>query len=109
LIVNTNKCGSCPNGQYDYGNNTCALCHSNCYKCSDYTTCTDCPFNFLGFQTFLFNDSKCYNPCPSGFYGVISSRLCVACDISCFNCTGTAKNCILCNTTGNYFRKIGSN
>jgi len=75
LIINQNTCGSCPNGQFNSATaNLCSLCSPNCLTCSAYDTCTGCPFNTMGVQTFKHSDSKCYDVCPSGFYGVISSK-----------------------------------
>ena len=108
LIINSNTCGSCPAGQYNSGTFTCGLCDPNCKTCSAISTCTDCPFNSIGHQTFRdLTDHKCYYPCPSGFYGDLSSRTCVDCHGSCQNCTNSPTNCIVCKA--NYFRKIGSN
>ncbi|KAL4482199.1 hypothetical protein ABPG72_017980 [Tetrahymena utriculariae] len=79
------SCNLCNLG-YFLSNNQCLQCTNNCQVCfgTNGSLCQKC---YLGY--FLQNQ-KCTNSCQSvngiGFYGDISTKTCLQCDLSCLTC-----------------------
>ena len=109
-LTESNTCESaCPPGWYDQGGGICQACDNNCQTCLTVSTNCDTCGVIDGQQTYLHSDAKCYAICPTGFYGIFSTKyICTACDASCNGCSLISTNCIQCvNST--YFKVIGSN
>lgn len=98
----TQSCqASCNNNQYaNLGNNSCLACDSSCLTCSGYgpSSCSSCLLPLLYISNLT--GGYCITSCaPIGFFK--SGGSCIACDISCLNCSGASTSqCTACpNTT----------
>jgi len=109
LAYGLNSCDTgCPSNQYIIPSTlTCGLCNTQCLTCSAVDTCTSCGLTSTGLNLYLHIDAKCYQTCPSGFFGNTTTHDCVVCDGSCSGCTLSATNCLNCS--GGNYRQIGSN
>ena len=101
--ASTSTClSSCNSTQFaNKGDNTCVSCDAACLSCTgpNNSTCSSCSGGLLLIQNLT--GSYCISACnPIGY--VQSGVSCLACDTSCYTCSGTANNeCASCNN-GSY-------
>lgn len=99
---------TCTNGNYPFigdgttTSNECKTCTPGCTKCTaaGLTYCSACGNDGGGVPHYLaVNSTTCGTGCPTGqFIETVGSFVCVACDISCQDCTVNATNCGTCNS-----------
>jgi proprotein convertase subtilisin/kexin type 5 len=98
---NTSTClsGCDPNQFPNLGNNSCVTCDTSCLTCigPGTSSCASClsPLLFVGNVTGGF----CISECPGvGYYsGLPTLNKCIACDLTCLNCSGSsASQCTAC-------------
>jgi hypothetical protein len=92
---------ACNNGFYRNGS-ICLPCPIGCATCSSPTACTACQnsINVNGTTTRSGVSGNC--ACLPGFFEVNTTAVCSPCSSSCTTCSGTALNCLSCNTANNF-------
>lgn len=60
----------------------------------------------VSFPYYYSTLGMCYDVCPNGFYGQLSSSTCQVCVVTCLTCSIVANNCTSCD--GSLFRALNS-
>ena len=72
----------------------CSLCFG-----ASTQNCTQCQNDGSTVYYLGYASTTCSVTCISGQYGIPSMNLCQKCDINCYTCDKTAKNCTSCFVT----------
>ena len=94
-----NNCAKEPDKYYKDENNKWQSCYETCQTCTmkgteETNNCLTCIPNYFK----EYNSNNCVNVCPTGQYYDDTTKQCELCDTSCSSCSGSAKECLACNT-----------
>lgn len=85
----------------DDSDRTCKSCDYTCRECSGPSN-GECIFCYTNWflkrdESATYDIGTCHSPCPALYYGMINR--CLACDSSCYRCTGPSDHeCTECPT-----------
>ena len=100
---NSTECLSkCYAGYYgQLTNNTCIACATGCSLCfgPSQSNCTQCKNDSSTVYYLVYPSTICATSCIDGQYGIPSLNQCQKCDVNCYTCVTTAKQCTSCFVT----------